>query len=144
MTSRTSHPITKNCVPIASPCVELLSQYQRKSLWLKTAASRLQYVASPEADLVVLIVRMERATDSVLEAMVLIFYYQTHRQNRGGGEHLLNSRHSIIRPPKTSQVGTSEADIGSKKIVPLRLIDRDHYQANELLGLVIGVIYLRL
>ena len=28
--SRTSDPITKNCVPKASPCVELLSQYQRK------------------------------------------------------------------------------------------------------------------
>ena len=76
--------------------------------------------------------------------MVLIFYYGTHRQNRGGREHLPNSRHSIIRPPKTSQVGTSEADVGSKKIVPLRLIDREHYQANELRGLVIGVIYLRL
>ena len=124
--------------------MELLSQYQRKSLWLKTAASRLQYVASPEADLVVLIVRMEGATDSVVEAMVLIFYYETQRQNRGGREHLPNFRHSIIRPPKTSQVGTSEADVSSKKIIPLRLIDRDHYQANELLGLVIGVIYLRL
>ena len=28
--SRTSDPITRNCVPKASPCVELLSQYQRK------------------------------------------------------------------------------------------------------------------
>ena len=101
-------------------------------------------MASPEADPMFLIVRMERATDSVVEAMVLIFYYQTHRQNRGGEEHLLNSRHSIIRPPKPSQVGTSVADVGSNKIVSFRLIDRDDYQANELLCPVIGVIYLRL
>ena len=68
-------------MPIASPCVELLSQYQRKSLWLKTAAIRLQYDARPDAAPEVLIVRTTRTIAHMVEAAFPIIDCDTNRQN---------------------------------------------------------------